>query len=77
MPADGMELLRRLTEKDEKLAKEGLCKAGELVKAVKAAGVKAGHDADLTSWTGPAIQLAIDEVRAFEAARRQAAPKAA
>jgi hypothetical protein len=77
MPADGLELLRRLTSKDEALSKEGLCKPGELVKQVKAAGVKAGHDADLTTWSAAAIQLAIDEVRAFEAARRQAPPKAA
>ena len=58
-----MELLRRLTLKDEQLTKEGLCKAGELVKHVKAAGVKAGHDADLATWGTAAIQLAIDEVR--------------
>lgn len=70
-PTTGLELHRRLHDKDEQLAREGLCKPGELVKHVVAAGVKAGHDREMTAWTGDAIQLAIDETRAFEMQRRQ------
>lgn len=69
-PTNGLELHRRLHDKDEQLAREGLCKPGELVKHVVAAGVKAGHDREMTAWTGDAIQLAIDATRAFEAERR-------
>jgi hypothetical protein len=41
-----------------------------LLKHVTQAGVKAGHVADLTTWTGPAIALAAEETRAFEAQTR-------
>jgi len=75
LPANGAELQRRLYEKDERLAKEGICKPGELVKHVQAAGVKAGHDKDLGNWSGPAIQLAVNETRAFENQRREARMK--
>jgi hypothetical protein len=66
LPANGAELQRRLYEYDARLAKRGFCKAGDLVKYVVAAGVKAGHDADLATWHGPAIALAVEETRAFE-----------
>ncbi len=77
LPQTGEELHRRLTEKDKKLAGEGLCKEGDLVKHVVAAGVQKGLEKDLASWAGPAIQLAIDEVRAFEARHKGAVVKAA
>jgi hypothetical protein len=72
MPANGADLQRRLYEYDARLAAQGLCAQGELVKHVVQAGVSAGHDSDLSTWTGPAIQLAIEQTRAFEASRRQA-----
>ncbi len=77
MPANGQELHRRLQDYDARLAAQGLCKPGELVKHVAAAGKKAGFDPDMTTWNDAAIRLAIDETRAFEAARREATRKVA
>jgi hypothetical protein len=70
-PANGAELQRRLYDYDARLAAQGVCQQGELVKHVVAAGVKAGHDSDLSAWSGAAIQLAVEETKAFEAARRK------
>lgn len=69
-PANGEELLKRLSEKDAQLAKDGLCQPGELIKHVVAAGVKAGYEKDLTTWKNEAIDLAIQETKAF-AARKE------
>jgi hypothetical protein len=71
LPASGEELQKRLYAKDAQLAREGVCQAGELVKYVVQAGQKAGHEADLATWTGPAISLAVEATRAFEVAHRQ------
>jgi hypothetical protein len=71
LPANGAELQRRLYDYDARLARQGVCEAGALVKHVVAAGVKAGFEADLAAWSGPAIQLAVDETRAFEAQARE------
>jgi hypothetical protein len=71
LPADGGELRRRLHDYDAKLAAQGLCERGALVKHVVAAGVEAGYGGDLSTWSGPAVQLAIDETKNFEAARRK------
>ncbi len=71
LPASGGELRRRLYAYDERLADEGLCNRGDLVKHVVAAGLKAGHDSDLETWSGPAIPLAVEETKAFEAACRR------
>jgi hypothetical protein len=73
LPANGEELQRRLYDYDARLARQGLCQPGELVKHVVAAGVKAGHDSDLAAWAGPAIVLAVEETKTFEAQRRQQA----
>jgi hypothetical protein len=73
VPAHGAELQRRLYEYDARLAAEGVCQRGDLVKHVVQAGTKTGYDSDLSTWTGPAITLAADETRAFEARARQAA----
>jgi hypothetical protein len=74
LPANGAELHQRLNKYDARLAKQGLIQPGDLVKHVAAAGVQAGHEADMLSWGGPAIQLAVEETRAFEARLRQPAP---
>jgi hypothetical protein len=75
LPADGAELQRRLRDYDARLAAQGLCAAGELTKHVVAVGVKAGHGPDLSTWAGPAMQLAAEETRAFEGKlRAQQAP---
>jgi hypothetical protein len=71
IPTNGEELHRRLHDKDTLLAREGLCQPGDLVKHVAGAGAKAGFGADLLAWSGPAIQLAIEETRAFESRLRQ------
>jgi hypothetical protein len=71
LPANGAELQRRLYDYDAKLAAQGLCARGALVKHVALAGSKAGYDADLASWSGPAITLAVEETKAFEAQLRQ------
>jgi hypothetical protein len=76
LPANGAELQRRLYDYDARLAKQGVCQAGELVKHVVQAGQAAGYEADLATWSGPAIQLAVAETRAFEMkARQQAAER--
>ena len=75
LPANGADLQRRLYDHDARLAKKGRCQPGELVKHVVAAGVKAGYDADLATWSGPAIALAVDETRAFESRPAQLADK--
>jgi hypothetical protein len=69
-PTSGVELERRLTDYDAQLATQGLCQRGELVEHVIQAGVKAGHEANLAAWTGPAIKLAVDVTKAFEARAR-------
>ncbi len=75
-PSNGAELQRRLYDYDAKLAKSGRCQPGELVKHIVAIGVKAGYDSNLETWTGPAIQLAIEETKGFESSHRPAsAPK--
>jgi hypothetical protein len=71
MPANGLELQRRLGNYDARLAQQGMCEPGDLVKHIVQAGVKAGHGDDLTTWTAPAIALAVEEARNFEKSRRQ------
>lgn len=71
MPANGAELQRRLDDYDARLAAEGVCQRGELVKHVVTAGTKAGYDADLVSWSGPAIALAVEQTKTFEARVRR------
>ncbi len=75
LPANGEELQRRLYDYDAKLAAQGLCERGALVKHVVAAGARAGHHSDLSSWSGPAIQLAVEETKAFAASARQRQPE--
>lgn len=71
MPANGIELQRRVHDYDTRLAQQGVCQPGELVKHIVEAGVKAGHAADLATWGGPAIALAVEEARAFESRLRR------
>ncbi len=71
LPTNGVELQRRVNDYDTRLAQQGVCQPGELVKHILDAGVKAGYEADLAAWSGPAITLAVEEARAFEARLRQ------
>jgi hypothetical protein len=76
LPANGAELLRRLNDYDARLSRQGVCRPGELVQHIAEAGAKAGFGNDLAAWSGPAIQLAVEETRAFETrARQQAAER--
>jgi hypothetical protein len=76
-PANGLELKQRLTKKDADMAREGLCKPGELLKHVSAAGMKAGHGEDIAAWTGEAFDMAVAETKAFQDARKPAAKQVA
>lgn len=67
LPDTGEELHRRLREYDAKLAHDKRCILGALLSHVSQAGVKAGYGDDITRWTGPAIQFAVDSVKTFEA----------
>ncbi|HZY85585.1 MAG TPA: Rad52/Rad22 family DNA repair protein [Gemmataceae bacterium] len=72
LPANGAELQRRLYDYDARLTRQGVCEAGALVKHVVEAGVKAGFERDLATWSGPAIMLAVEETKAFESQARKA-----
>jgi Rad52/22 family double-strand break repair protein len=67
MAMSGEELHRRLRDKDAKLAEQKKCTLGALLSHVSQAGAKAGFGEDITQWTGPAIQVAVDAVKTFEA----------
>lgn len=71
LPASGEELAVRLRTYDAKLAKEGTIQAGELVAFVVDAGRARGYDPDLAKWSGPAIQFAVDQAKAFSASPAQ------
>jgi hypothetical protein len=73
LPANGAELQRRLYDYDARLARQGVCEPGALVKYVVEAGVQAGFERDLATWSGPAILLAVEETKAFEAKVRKEA----
>jgi len=73
-PSDGRELLQRLRDYDAKLAEQGKCTKGALLQHITQQGVKAGHGSDLASWIGPAIKLAVEQTKTFEAGLRRAKP---
>jgi hypothetical protein len=66
LPASGKELHQRLRKADSDLAAKGVCQMGELLAHVTQSGVMAGFGADLSQWTGPAIELAVRETKAFK-----------
>jgi hypothetical protein len=74
-PANGEELQRRLQNYETRLVANGICQPGELLQHVVQAGVQAGHPTDLAAWTGPAIQLAVEETKAFEAKNKRRRPE--
>lgn len=84
MPQSGAELAERLSARDAELAAHGLCEPGELVRRIAEDGMKAGYDPDLTNWSGPALQLAVELCKGVErffehrrdARNRQTAAKA-
>jgi hypothetical protein len=75
MPANGIELQKRLHAYDAQLARQGLCAEGALVKHIVEAGMKAGYEPDLATWSGAAITMAVDQTKQFEASLRRRASK--
>jgi hypothetical protein len=75
VPSNGAELQRRLDEYDARMAAHGLWARGALMEHIARAGDQAGHGADVTKWSGPAITLAVEETKAFEAKARQNRPE--
>jgi hypothetical protein len=75
LPGTGEELQRRLYDYDTRLAKQGVCVQGELVKHVVNEGKKRGYPMDLATWTGPAILQAVEWTKTFEGQKRQALPQ--
>lgn len=75
LPNDGRELHERLRKYDAKLAAQKLCGVGSLLTFVAQAGQDAGYGADLTTWSGPAIPLAVEKVKEFETQLRANAPE--
>jgi hypothetical protein len=71
LPENGEELHRRLRDYDAKLAAQKLCTVGALLSHVAQAGAEAGYGEDITTWSGPAISLAVDAVKEFEANLRK------
>jgi hypothetical protein len=67
LPAAGTVLHRRLLEADTELAGQGLCKVGALLGHVAEAGTKVGYGTDMSQRSGPAIELAVAETKAFKA----------
>jgi hypothetical protein len=65
LPASGKELLTRLNKYEQELVKAGRCQPGALLRHVLEAGQRAGHPADLEQWSGPAMQLAVEEAKRF------------
>ena len=76
LPKNGAELLARLQAFDAKLSAAGTCNGGELLAHVSSQGVTVcGYPPELERWVGPAIQFAVDTVKAFVALRsKPAAP---
>jgi hypothetical protein len=73
LPANGRELHDRLQNRDAYLAGQKACVRGALLAHVTRDGVKVGYPANLTEWTGPAIEFAVKAVREFEASLKQPA----
>lgn len=75
MPADGLELERRLAAHDTKLAEQGLWTQGDLLNhvlhVVSRAGPKPGYGSEVARWPESAIALAVQEAKAFEQTARK------
>lgn len=71
----GPEFENRMFAYDAKLAAEGLCQPGALVKGVMAAGNAAGHAGPFASWNRAGVELAAKVTRDQEVAWREAAAR--
>jgi hypothetical protein len=74
LPADGLELEKRLRAYDAQLAEQGLCMPGEVsqhvIQTIAKMGPKPGYGRDLRAWPEQAIKLAAEEATAFGLALR-------
>lgn len=70
LPADGAELVARLTAFDTRLADAGLCDPGDLLDHVRQEGEKLGYVGDMVRWSKPAIDWAVKAAKRFEAGAR-------
>jgi hypothetical protein len=70
LPADGAELVRRLTDYEARLAAQGVCGIGDLLQHLAKAGEKAGFGSDLNQWNNEAIAWAAQEVKKFETSKQ-------
>jgi hypothetical protein len=78
LPANGVELHKRLTGYDGRLAREGLCQPGDLLRTVAMDGVSKRHyPPSITAWDSEEqILFAVETVKATEA-RWRTPPKEA
>jgi hypothetical protein len=67
VPTTGEELQKRLYAYDARLAAEGVCRPGELVKRVVDAAVKAGLPPVIGQWQGDTIRRAVQAAQKAEA----------
>jgi hypothetical protein len=72
LPADGVELKRRLEDYERRLIVEELCASLELMAYILKLGTEAGYERDMTRWPREAIARAVQWTKEFEASRRQA-----
>jgi hypothetical protein len=67
LPRDGEELQKRLYAYDARLAQEGVCQPGDLVKRVVQSAVKAGLPPVIGEWQGDTIKRAVQAAVKAEA----------
>ncbi|MBL8794924.1 MAG: hypothetical protein JNM56_13530 [Planctomycetia bacterium] len=75
LPANGTELQKRLLDYEAKLVTQHVCERGQLLQHVQAAGAKAGYPVEMSTWSGAAIVLAVEETKRFEHEARQRRPE--
>lgn len=66
-PAPEQRLGPRLEAYERRLVARGLCRAGELIAAVRAAGAREGRLEDLSAWDAEGVRLAARVAKEFEA----------
>lgn len=65
----GADFLQKLHSHDAKLAHEGKCKGGELIKRIASVAKRAGYDPDMSKWGEAEIKAAREATKVFEAER--------
>jgi hypothetical protein len=70
MPQTGEQLEARLSVYDDRLSKEGLIMAGDLLLHVSRIVAEAGHGLDVRKWNGKAIKLGVQAAVDYESGQR-------